>query len=1068
MKKRILTFFLVLTVGIGTMCASNTQVGGIWYNFDSSTKTASVTYKGSNVGTMAYSGDIIIPPSVTYAGVTYSVTSIGSHAFYICANLTSVTIPNSVTSIEDMAFQNCESLTSITIPNSVTSIGNSAFRMCHALSSVILGNSIIDIGDHAFSNCSVLQFVILPNSLKTIGERAFFSCEGLLHVTLGNSIVSIGKEAFIGCDALSSIMVEGVQPPILATGGNGCFPTTASIYVPCSTLTAYRTAWATYASRIKYTPLPYTITITASEYGSVGISKPKEYTICDEQPYYHILTATPKSGNHFIQWSDGNTDNPRTIELTQDTIFSAEYAINYYSLSVSCDSDKGSVNPAMGEYAHASEVEISALPRQGYMFRKWSDGNTDNPRTLSMTQNTELSAIFVTEIPLKSISVNGEPIAIADTMIFYDEHDDSYVPQIEVIATSASATASVAQLNKENYGWNATIQIKEANELKKEYNLLIYNNVEIQKTRITLTDGGRTNFSLSYEGDSIGSFIGTTLHQYYNVDQHSTFIGFTGYKLGNRPSYIGMTFSSNTLRNGDIVSVLITQESNLGDGDLFFYSDEGITPITTIHDVYTPGLYSFVLGSEAPQLSAIYLYRKDLEMNPHVAYLEITRVRPNFIQYNPEHGYVTIDFSGNSLIVNAYPNPGYHFTQWSDGNTDNPRTIVLPQDTTLTTEFAHNPVVTYVCNAQMGSVSGPTMTATGIAAEDITFYAIPKYGYHFVQWSDGNIDNPRTIWLSKDTTFIAEFAIDKNGTCGDNNALTWTYETDKKTLTITGNGALYNNYTFGIEAPTQMQELVIGNEVTSIGDSAFYGMSSINHLIIGGSVAAIGNYAFAECRNFDDITCLATIVPVINGTTFANVGNKQYIYLFVPENRERAFHRDTYWGEFDIQVQQAEETTIATNDVQVEPQDNAATLTWPTSGEATSYTIEITKDGVLFCTLIFNANGQLTGIAFAPSRNGTPHAPAATKTANGLQFTVTGLNSNTQYGYSVTAKDANDQPVATYSGEFTTTGEGTATGVEEISSSIQGGDGGRLILREGQIFILRGKKVYTLQGQEVK
>ena len=39
-------------------------------------------------------------------------------------------------------------------------------------------------------------------------------------------------------------------------------------------------------------------------------------------------------------------------------------------------------------------------------------------------------------------------------------------------------------------------------------------------------------------------------------------------------------------------------------------------------------------------------------------------------------------------------------------------------------------------------------------------------------------------------------------------------------------------------------------------------------------------------------------------------------------------------------------------------------------------------------------------------------------TANGLQFTVTGLDSNTQYGYNLTAKDANDQPVATYSGDL--------------------------------------------------
>ena len=165
----------------------------------------------------------------------------------------------------------------------------------------------------------------------------------------------------------------------------------------------------------------------------------------------------------------------------------------------------------------------------------------------------------------------------------------------------------------------------------------------------------------------------------------------------------------------------------------------------------------------------------------------------------------------------------------------------------------------------------------------------------------------------------------------------------------------------------------------------------------------------------------------------------------------------------------AEETTVTTYDVTVEPQDNAATLTWPTSNNAASYTIQITKDGVVFCTLIFNSNGQLTGIAFAPSRDGQAHAPQAIMTANGLQFTVTGLDSNTQYGYSVTAKDANDQTVATYSGSFTTTSEGIATGIG--NTPFPSGEGlgeARKLLRDGQIFILRGEKVYTLTGAEVK
>ena len=85
----------------------------------------------------------------------------------------------------------------------------------------------------------------------------------------------------------------------------------------------------------------------------------------------------------------------------------------------------------------------------------------------------------------------------------------------------------------------------------------------------------------------------------------------------------------------------------------------------------------------------------------------------------------------DDTLITAVPNYGYHFVRWNDGNIDNPRTITLASDTTFTAEFAHNPIITYVYNSQMGTVSGPTITTTGVAVEYITFNATPNYGYHF-------------------------------------------------------------------------------------------------------------------------------------------------------------------------------------------------------------------------------------------------------------------------------------------------------------------------------------------------
>ena len=126
MKKQIILLILMLL----PMLASADKVGidGIYYNLDQGTKKAEVTYKDETY--RSYSGNVVIPSSITYKGVEYSVTSIGEQAFNDCSGLTSVTIPNSVTSIGYHAFWGCSGLTSITIPNSVTSIGEGAFAHC--------------------------------------------------------------------------------------------------------------------------------------------------------------------------------------------------------------------------------------------------------------------------------------------------------------------------------------------------------------------------------------------------------------------------------------------------------------------------------------------------------------------------------------------------------------------------------------------------------------------------------------------------------------------------------------------------------------------------------------------------------------------------------------------------------------------------------------------------------------------------------------------------------------------------------------------------------------------------
>lgn len=163
MKTKIFSLLFVLIASVGTIFASPTKVDGIWYNFDSNTLTATVTFTGSSTYYKTYEGVVIIPATVNYSGQTYNVTSIGANAFSWDFDLTSVEIPNSVTSIGLDAFDNCSGLTSVTIGNSVTTIGNNAFYSCTSLTSIVcMSKTPPQCGSNVFYNVSNSVTLYIP------------------------------------------------------------------------------------------------------------------------------------------------------------------------------------------------------------------------------------------------------------------------------------------------------------------------------------------------------------------------------------------------------------------------------------------------------------------------------------------------------------------------------------------------------------------------------------------------------------------------------------------------------------------------------------------------------------------------------------------------------------------------------------------------------------------------------------------------------------------------------------------------------------------------------------------
>ena len=88
------------------------------------------------------------------------------------------------------------------------------------------------------------------------------------------------------------------------------------------------------------------------------------------------------------------------------------------------------------------------------------------------------------------------------------------------------------------------------------------------------------------------------------------------------------------------------------------------------------------------------------------------------------------------------------------------------------------------------------------------------------------------------------------------------------------------------------------------------------------------------------------------------------------------------------------------------------------------------------------------------------HAPQQTQ-SEGFSFTVTGLEEGQSYDLTLTAKDTSGSTLDEHVISFTTGGEQALEDVDAATTIHK-------IVRDGQIFILRGDKTYTIQGQEVK
>ena len=561
-------------------------------------------------------------------------------------------------------------------------------------------------------------------------------------------------------------------------------------------------------------------------------------------------------------------------------------------------------------------------------------------------------------------------------------------------------------------------------------------------------------------------------------------------------------------------------------GDYAFYDCSGLTSITC--EAETPptvGEYAFDGVSESIPVYVPCGYIEAYQTGWYI-FFNIRGISLYSIEIstsNSQMGFARVDYqSCDDVEISAEPNYGYHFVRWSDGNTDNPRSLELTKDTVLTAEFAQT--VSGQCGDNLyWNYKNNTLTISGsgdmyddcpwgfFAAEinDVVlpnamtyigssaFYGCSSLTSVTIPESVTRIGGSAFYGCSSLTSVTIPNSVTSIGSSAFSECSSLTSVTIPNSVTSIGNGAFNGcksltsitipNSVTSIESKvfyrcSSLTSITIPNSVTSIGYDAFSGCSGLTSITIPNSVTEIGSYAFRECEKLGTVI-LGEKIKEIGGHAFEECNKLYHIYCYAPEppiaeesiftnynvnlyvpcNYLDNYKYDRVFGSFRY-IQCIESEDVTTNDVVVNPGANDVTITWPTEGNADTYTIVIKKGNEVFCTLTFNANGQLLNIAFAPGRNGNHPVQYAEQAGNGYRFTVTGLEEGTHYTYNIDVKNATNNTIKSHSGEFTTMGD-TTTAVEDV---LQNSTNCQKIIHDNQLLILRDDKTYNIVGQIVE
>lgn len=844
--------------------------------------------------------------SILTISIANTITSIGDYAFANCTKAALVSIGTGVKSIGSNAFRGCSFLSSVTIPNGVTTIGDAAFYNCTSLVYVSIPNSVTRLGSQAFYGCTKLTWISIPNSVTKLGT----------YTLSGSGIVDI----YVYWTTTSGDHCI----PVWTTGFVTKVPQTAvTLHVPCGTRSMYMglTGWRDFT----VVEPQYTITAKTnnSSYGTVKIddgtigAEVSKTVNCATNVTLTAVTTTSNCNIGFLQWNDGVKNNPRTVTAESSITYTAQFGTIGGNCGASGNNLTWSLNRCTGVLTisgsgamkdftasttgydgdgtnapwndYRSSITKVVLPygltNIGVYAFYYCDHLTDIDIPASVTSIGDKAFAGCTS--LKQVCIPEGVTTIGSYLFFCMTSNTSSLQRLYLPSTLTSMGTHVVYKcgNLRDFtipasisGWSGNMRYSRGpkenvyvswteniptcpltNEIVPSPRATLhvpygktsqYNTKQWYKSFIIVEDVDERaidlGLSIRWASCNVGATAPEENGNFYAWGDTLTRSSFT---WGTYP-YSGTSTNTMTKYCTRAANGTIDNRSTLIAFDDAAYINWGETwrmpTWTEWNELITQCTWKETMYNDVPVWqvtgpngNSIYL--------PKVGYKNSTSVTAGCYYWSSTLNTANSnDQCNRALYINAANRSSAMYGL---------RYVGMPVRAVYRREW---PSFTLTIT---DTPEGTSYTKAINAAASYTLTAKEDACHQFVRWSDGNTDNPRTVTVTEDATYTAQYEdLIYSGTCGaegNETNVTWELSLCDSVLTISGSGAM-KDWTTQANMPWNsykgtIKTVVIEDGVTNIGGTSFIWCTKLSSVTIPESVTSIGHHAFCGCTSLKSV-----------------------------------------------------------------------------------------------------------------------------------------------------------------------------------------------------------------------